>query len=351
MIYLDITDGIERKNVKNIIAEFNEKNLLSEENLFETEDEINKKIQNSKIIICDDNSEKINKYLKLNKKVIVFIKKRKNTKIIDELYLQKGVFTYSRKNELREIISFQLKINKKLKLIKMTSTLLTTIILLFCFSDVFSINKPVKETLADNLISEAPKVEVTPSKKELLKYENIVFFGDSITQFYNLNKYYNQIPVVNSGTSGYTTSDLLATIKEKVYVYNPTKVVLLIGINDMNKKVDDLNILENIKTIASNIKENRPKTKIYIESIYPVDKDRYHILVETNVDNNKIREVNKIIKEICDENGYVYINMFDELNNKEQDKLIYEYSTDGLHLSDAGYEVVTKKIMSVLEEE
>ena len=42
--------------------------------------------------------------------------------------------------------------------------------------------------------------------------------------------------------------------------------------------------------------------------------------------------------------------MFDELNDPVEDKLIYNYSKDGLHLSDEGYDIVTKKIKSILEE-
>ena len=157
------------------------------------------------------------------------------------------------------------------------------------------------------------------------------------------------MPVVNSGTSGFTTNDLLEIMEEDVYVFNPTKVVLLIGINDMNKTDDDVSIVENIKTITSSINEKRPKAKIYVESIYPVDRERYPILIDNNVDNNRIRKVNGMIETLCNKKGYVFINMFDELNSPTEDKLIYEYSKDGLHLSDEGYKIVTKKLKSVLE--
>ena len=63
MIYLDIGDEIERKNIKNVVTEFNEKDILTEKNPFETEQETENKIKKSKIVICDDNFEIINKYL------------------------------------------------------------------------------------------------------------------------------------------------------------------------------------------------------------------------------------------------------------------------------------------------
>lgn len=348
MIYLDIVDEIEKQNVRNVVSEFNEKNLLAERTEMDTNEDVETKISKSKIIICDDEFEKINKYLEMHKKVIVFIKKRKTSKLIDELYLQNNVFTYTRKNELRELITYQLQVNQKLKLVKLSSTILMAVLLFLTFSNVLT-PKEREKTLGEQLTEQVPVVEVKPSKKELLKYENIVFFGDSITEGYNLQKFYEQLPVINSGTSGFTTNDLLEIMKEDVYVFNPTKVVLLIGINDMNKTEDDLAIVGNIRTITASINEKRPKAKIYIESIYPVDRDRYHILVENNVDNDRIRKVNGMIEELCNEKGYVFINMFDELNDPNQDKLIYEYSKDGLHLNDEGYKIVTKKLKTVLD--
>ena len=350
MIYLDIVDEIERQNVRNVISEFDDKKLLVEASDIDTEKDIENKIAKCKTIICDDVFEKIDKYLKMHKKVIVFIKKRKTSKLIDDLYLQNNVFTYTRKNELRELITYQLQVNQKLKLVRTTSSILIALLLFFSFSSVLT-PKADEKTLGEKLVEKAPQVEIKPSKKELLKYENIVFFGDSITEFYDLQKFYEQMPVVNSGTSGFTTNDLLEIMEEDVYVFNPTKVVLLIGINDMNKTDDDVSIVENIKTITTSINEKRPKAKIYVESIYPVDRERYPILIDNNVDNNRIRKINGMIESLCNEKGYVFINMFDELNSPTEDKLIYEYSKDGLHLSDEGYKIVTKKLKSVLEAE
>ena len=77
--------------------------------------------------------------------------KRKTSKLIDDLYLQNNVYTYSRKNELREILSFQLKINNKLRLVKTTAALLTTILVFFSVSNVFSSNEVKHENLGENL--------------------------------------------------------------------------------------------------------------------------------------------------------------------------------------------------------
>ena len=55
------------------------------------------------------------------------------------------------------------------------------------------------------------------------EYTNYLFLGDSITDFYDLDEYYKDLPVVNSGVSGNTTADILNDMKNRVYNYNPSK--------------------------------------------------------------------------------------------------------------------------------
>ena len=69
-------------------------------------------------------------------------------------------------------------------------------------------------------------------KDEINKYENIVFLGDSITEFYPIDEIYGDLPIIKSGIAGYKTDDLLPKLEEMVYRYNPTSVYLLIGTND-----------------------------------------------------------------------------------------------------------------------
>ena len=42
------------------------------------------------------------------------------------------------------------------------------------------------------------------------------------------------MPVVNSGVSGDKTNDILDNMEERIYRYNPSKVVILVGTNDYN---------------------------------------------------------------------------------------------------------------------
>lgn len=185
------------------------------------------------------------------------------------------------------------------------------------------------------------KVKVKTIKTVKDRYiipENIVFLGDSITELYDLDKYYADNSVVNSGESGNVCDDILSDMYNRVYKYNPSKVFLLIGINQLPDDEND-KIVEDIQKIIDEIHHNRPITKIYVESIYPVniDFDKKNV---KNKDNSRIVDINKKIKTKVKDIDYVeYINVYDKLI--DEDKLNKEYTEDGLHLNDKGYEIVT----------
>lgn len=191
------------------------------------------------------------------------------------------------------------------------------------------------------------KVKVVTKIKEVEKVpDNYLFLGDSITDFYDLDKYYPDMPTVNSGVSGNTTEDILNDMKKRAYQYNPSKVFLLIGTNDLDTKHSKEDIVKNIEKIISELKENRPKAELYLESIYPVNPD-VRRSKSGNRNNDDIKQINKELKKYCKENKINYINLYDLLKD-EDDNLKAEYTKDGLHLSDEGYKVVTEEIKKKL---
>ena len=178
--------------------------------------------------------------------------------------------------------------------------------------------------------------------KENILNPNYVFLGDSITDYYDLDKYYDGFPVVNSGIGGNTTEDILKDLKNRVYRYNPSKVILLIGTNDIQIKKTEEDIIKNIQEIVDNIKEKLPLCEIYVQSIYPVNstKDSTAVGIRTN---EKIISINKKIKELCNDEKITYVNMYDLLTD-DDGNLNTEYTKEGLHISDKGYEFITKII-------
>lgn len=179
--------------------------------------------------------------------------------------------------------------------------------------------------------------------------ESIVFLGDSITSRCDLDKYFPNYNVYNSGIAGNMTKDILENMENRVFAYNPTKVFILIGTNDLvYSGLDNDGIKNNIEEIINKIYEKNSNIKIYIESIYPVNNSINKEIVETRTNEN-IKDLNNKIEKICNNNKCTYINMYDNLTDKNGNmKRIY--TVDGLHLNKIGYKVITNKLIKYLDE-
>lgn len=196
------------------------------------------------------------------------------------------------------------------------------------------------------------EVRKNPYEIESKPTDNYIFLGDSITAGYPLEELYEDLPVVNSGVSGYTTQDILNNLDNMVSIYNPTKVFLLIGTNDIQREKTNEEIINNVKEIVNKILEKRPNTKIYIESIYPINNTDNEKINHASVgirNNKTIKEINKEIKEYCKDNDYTYIDMYNELADKDGN-LDLKYTTEGLHISDLGYLKITKVLYEYLND-
>ena len=170
-------------------------------------------------------------------------------------------------------------------------------------------------------------------KKTPLKLNDIVFLGNSITAGGNdWSERLNYPNIKNRGIGGDTTDGVLARIDEIIY-FKPIAVFLLIGINDIwNNGSPSIPspkyIGNNINNIVEFIKGNCPETKIYVQTILPIEKE---IFIES------IKKVNKIIKSNQINEKYEVIDLYSLFAN-ENGLMIKELSTDGIHLNEKGYQ-------------
>lgn len=227
---------------------------------------------------------------------------------------------------------------------KMVSLILGGVCLVLMFTVCYFLLSRVSTSnlVQKEIIKEVPVVD-----------DNYVFLGDSITDWYDLDKYFEGLPVVNSGVSGYSTNNILNNMNEMVYQYNPSKVFILIGINDLELKVDDDVVVNNIRKIVQGIKKNRRYAKIYVESIYPInnsDDDKIEgSIINGNRKNSDIIDINNKLVKLAEEEGVTYIDLHKELVD-DDGLLKIEYTVDGLHLSSEGYEKVTEVLRKYINE-
>lgn len=254
--------------------------------------------------------------------------------------LEKNKRIYYKNNSVKDSHK---KSNNKLILIVLVISLFVNAFFLLRVNNLDSSVDSLNTTIEENKKDYEKEIE---SLKD--EYTNYLFLGDSITDFYDLDKYYEGLPVVNSGISGNTTEDILNDMKNRVYNYNPSKVFLLIGINDLGKGASNEEVFSNIKNIITNIKKNKPAVKIYIESIYPINKNIDEDKIIKVKDNSSIIKINDLLKEYCKEEHYTYINMYDILVD-EDGNFNEKYTDDGLHPNENGYEIITKELKKYLD--
>ena len=177
----------------------------------------------------------------------------------------------------------------------------------------------------------------------------IVFIGDSITDLYHLDDYYQDLSLrtYNRGIGGDVTGMLLKRIQVSLYDLEPTKVVLMIGINDINGGVSTDTILENYDNILKGIKTKLPSAKVYTMSILPINSD-LPSYVDVNKSTERILAINEEIKTMATNYSYKYMDLF-SLVKDDSNHLKKEYSLDGIHLSEQGFVTWTNLIKPELK--
>ena len=187
-------------------------------------------------------------------------------------------------------------------------------------------------------------LEYYNGKIELYKTENegltepvdIVFLGDSLTDGYDVSHFYPEYKVLNRGIAGDTTVGLEKRLKISLYDVKPKVAVMLIGANNMDS------MLENYEEILIGFKENVPNTKIILLSLTSMSGEWGR--------KNQLAAYNNVqIKMLANKYGYEYVDLYSALLNLETGEIYDEYTTDGGHLTEKGYEVLTKQITPVVD--
>lgn len=162
----------------------------------------------------------------------------------------------------------------------------------------------------------------------------IIFLGDSITDGGSWVEMFNNDAIKNRGISGDITQGVWCRIDE-VIESKPKKIFIMIGINDLARDIPVDEILANYDKILEKIDRESPDTKLYIQSLLPVNPD--FDMFENHMEaRDEIPKVNKGLEELSDQYDAVFINLYPEFAT-EEDKLNPEFTNDGLHLTGEGY--------------
>lgn len=175
---------------------------------------------------------------------------------------------------------------------------------------------------------------------------NIVFLGDSITDFGCWDEIIDddRVNVYNRGISGDTALGVQKRLPA-IAKLHPTKVFVLIGINNL-AVAQTLDVaIDDYKAMVGEIQRTLPDSEIYLQSILPINNTVY--INEHITDNKEIVRYNTAIQQIAADHGYSYINLYDSFTD-ENGKLNLSYSYDGCHLNVYGYQLWKRLIQDYL---
>ncbi|NCB07453.1 MAG: sialate O-acetylesterase [Bacteroidia bacterium] len=163
----------------------------------------------------------------------------------------------------------------------------------------------------------------------------IIFLGNSITDGSEWCELLGSPKVKNRGISGDTSEGVLFRLKE-VTRSKPAKVFLLIGINDLSISVSKDTVFSNICKIADQIRKDSPRTKVYIQSILPVN-DSFGLFKNHTNKTEEVIWVNAQLKAWCITENVNFVDLYNRFKLPDSEKINPNYSNDGLHLLGDGY--------------
>ncbi|MDO4783326.1 MAG: GDSL-type esterase/lipase family protein [Capnocytophaga felis] len=171
--------------------------------------------------------------------------------------------------------------------------------------------------------------------------KDIVFLGNSITNGCEWAELFGKENIKNRGISGDISQGVYERL-DNIVNGKPKKIFLLIGVNDIARKIPVETTSQNIEKIVMKIQQVSPKTKIYLQSVLPVNAD--FKMYEAHQQPEKIHELNAEIRQICQQYKVTYVDLYSHFIVPNTDKLKPELTNDGLHLMAEGY-LLWKKIV------
>lgn len=169
------------------------------------------------------------------------------------------------------------------------------------------------------------------------KKSSIVFTGSSSVRLWkDLQERFPESQILNTGFGGSESYDLLGYIDELVISYNPKKVFVYEGDNDIANGKKWWEIMANLERISDKIHEKLPYSEVYLLSAKP-SIARWKL-------RRKYRRLNKKMKSFSQQVPHVtYVDVWQVmLNGRRLNKTLF--IEDGLHMNKEGYDIWEKEL-------
>jgi lysophospholipase L1-like esterase len=161
--------------------------------------------------------------------------------------------------------------------------------------------------------------------------DRVVFLGDSITEMTDWGDWFPELRTSNRGIGGQAICDVALRLDTALIA--PKAISLLIGTNDLHglgksSKVED--IADQMRAMVQRIQHMAPSVPLFINSITP----------RSTHFRDRIILLNQDYRAIAEESGAIYVDLWPAFAGADG-AIRTELTTEGLHLSVAGYKVWT----------
>ena len=172
-------------------------------------------------------------------------------------------------------------------------------------------------------------------EREPVATGRVVFLGNSITQGGDWPRLTGDSTAVNRGIGGDVTFGVRARLDE-VIRRRPSKLFLLIGVNDVSKDIPEPAIAANVRAIVDAVKAGSPETTVYVQSALPLNPTVPGFPQHYDKGDHVVR-LNRLLRGVAAATRARFVDLY-PLFLDRHGRLDARYTRDGLHLNEAGYQ-------------
>ncbi|PKQ60865.1 hypothetical protein BZG02_17860 [Labilibaculum filiforme] len=161
----------------------------------------------------------------------------------------------------------------------------------------------------------------------------IAFLGDSLTEGGTWEVYFPAYQISNFGISGERSDEILDRL-DMVLFWEPAKIFVMMGVNDLGDGLSYQKVLENYQKLFSLLKEHA-HIELIVQSLLPTNETLFK---SANFDGMRILELNYHLRDLCEKEKITYVDLYTAFSTYSY-QMIKDYTIDGLHLNNAGYKM------------
>lgn len=181
---------------------------------------------------------------------------------------------------------------------------------------------------------------------------DIVMLGDSLTEGGDWDEYFKDIlpegtRIINRGIVGDDAPGIYDRLHQ-ILPANPKKIFFLCGVNDISHHITVDSIMIDIERVVSTIVEQCPNTTLYIQSLLPFNEP--HCKYKTmKGKTHTVKNVNIRLRKLAKKYGLEFIWLYDKFTAPNSRNLDMLFTTDGLHINEAGYKIWSKTLRKYIK--